>query len=385
MTSGSSDRQRVLVLRVAVVVLGTLAVLKLGTEFYRLLVESGPTGAIDLRLRYSEVQRWFAGQPIYGVFRYACYPPATNVLLWPFIGWLDFTLARWVWAASTVAAIGWLIFLIERDSGASTRLERVFVMLLPLSVNATGVAVGNGQLPLHLLPLLIAGMSLLVRARGRWLTELGGAALILAAFVKPTFATPFFWLVLFVPGTFRPAVLVVAGYAALTMLAASFQPAGVVALMREWFAAGVDNSKIGALQWSYGDLHTWTVSWGLEKWNPVLSLLTLAGLGVWTFFHRRCDLWLLLGVTGVVARLWTYHGIYDDVLILLPMVALFRITKQQPPDSWAGRLLAITTLTMLLPVRLWHWPPPWCWTFTIGHVVIWLAVLIFLIHRTRRV
>jgi hypothetical protein len=40
------------------------------------------------------------------------------------------------------------------------------------------------------------------------------------------------------------------------------------------------------------------------------------------------DLWLLLGVTAIVARLWTYHRRYDDLLLLLPMITLFRITKQ---------------------------------------------------------
>jgi hypothetical protein len=41
-------------------------------------------------------------------------------------------------------------------------------------------------------------------------------------------------------------------------------------------------------------------------------------------------LWLLLGVTALVARFWTYHRWYDDLLILLPMIALFRIAQQRP-------------------------------------------------------
>ncbi len=52
-------------LRTAVVLLGALAVLKLGGEFWRLLMDTGPLGANDLKLRYLEVHRWFAGLPVY--------------------------------------------------------------------------------------------------------------------------------------------------------------------------------------------------------------------------------------------------------------------------------------------------------------------------------
>ena len=48
-------------------------------------------------------------------------------------------------------------------------------------------------------------------------------------------------------------------------------------------------------------------------------------LGVWLYRHRRVDLWLQLGVIAVVARLWAYHRLYDDVLVVLALVALFRI------------------------------------------------------------
>jgi hypothetical protein len=44
------------------------------------------------------------------------------------------------------------------------------------------------------------------------------AVLILVALVKPTFSVPFLWLVLFLPGTLQPALFIVLGYIALTML-----------------------------------------------------------------------------------------------------------------------------------------------------------------------
>jgi len=57
------------------------------------------------------------------------------------------------------------------------------------------------------------------------------------------------------------------------------------------------------------------------------SLLLLVLLGLWIRWHRRSDPWLLFGVTAIVARLWTDHQLFDDLLILVPLVTLFRLLK----------------------------------------------------------
>jgi hypothetical protein len=379
-------RARVLAVGVALLALASLRNLQWGLD--RLLWSQERIGAIDLKLRHTEVQTWFAGQPVYGPPIHSCYPPASFPLLWPFVGWLEITPTRWLWAVSAVVLLAWLSYLCVRESGAQTRLERLFAALLPVSISGVGLALATGQLPLHVLPVLVAGLSLLHRTRGRLLAELGGAAWIVVALVKPNIAAPFFWIVLFVPGTLRPAVLVVAGYVALTLFASAFQPVSLATLLTQLAGSG---SFIGAnpsAMVSYGTLHTWAGSLGFGRWNSALSFLALGALGVWTFLHRRSDVWLLIGVAGVVSRIWTYHGIYDDVLIVLPMLALFRLAKQSPPTCgtgvWAGVLLALTTLAMATPMRVWQFPPPWCWFFTIGHAVVWLGVLIFLMYCARR-
>jgi len=54
----------------------------------------------------------------------------------------------------------------------------------------------------------------------------------------------------------------------------------------------------------------------------------LGWLGLWTQLHRRVDPWLLLGVAAPVAGFCTYHRLYGDVLVLLPMVPLFHVAKR---------------------------------------------------------
>jgi hypothetical protein len=365
----------------AVVLMAVLALLKLGTEFWRLLFDNGPNGAIDLRLFHELVHRWFTGRPVYSDLETAVYPPASFVILWPLLGWLAVTPARWLWAVTSTGAVGALAYLIVRKSGAETPLERAFVVLMLLSMNATGVTIGNGQLILHLLPLLVAGLCLTYPVRHGWGKHLFGAGLLLITLVKPNVSIPFFWIILFRPGGLRLAVLTSLGYAGLTFFAVSFQKLELLTLLREWLTRASAEAAKGGL----ADLHICLSTLGLKEWILPASLIVLAVLGFWVYCHRDGDRWLLLGVTALVARFWAYHRLYDNLLILLPMIALFQIAKRgssvNGEDVTAGVLLGITMLVMLAPARLYIAPPPWNQFFIALQVIDWMAILIFLLHQ----
>lgn len=371
-------------LRIAVVFLAALALLKLGDEFRRLLWESSRSGAVDLLLRHKEVRCWFAGEPVYSEMTTALYPPASYAILWPLVGWLTPTESRWLWAVTTVAVLVWLASLIVRESGADTSPEHAFVALMLLSMNATGVTVGNGQLIVHLLPALLTGLLLLQREGCGWHEDLLAAALLLVTLVKPSVSLPFFWIVLFSPRPLRSVLLITLGYLALTLLAVQFQEPELWTLLQGWLVRG----STEAVEGGYANLQIWLSVFGLGEWIFPASLVTLMALGFWTYRHRHGDFWLLLGVTALVARFWTYHRLYDDFLVLFPMIALFRIAKRGPStdgsDMVAGMLLAITIFAMLAPARLRYAPWPWYLLFTGGHALVWIAVLIFLLDRARR-
>ena len=130
--------------------------------------------------------------------------------------------------------LGWLISLTIRESGALTRLERFFVAFIPLSMYATGATIGNGQLIVHLLPLLVAGLLILHHQPYGWRKDLLAAAFVLTALVKPSISAPFFWIVLFVPGRLRPAFFMVLGCVLLTLFATGFQDASLLSLIQGW-------------------------------------------------------------------------------------------------------------------------------------------------------
>jgi hypothetical protein len=295
--------------------------------------------------------------------------------------------ARLLWGAFTLIMLGWLIYLLARESHARTGIERLFIALLVPSGYAANGSIGNGQNIIYILPALITGM-LLIRKEGNLYHDLLGAALILLTLVSPTIAAPFFWLVLFVPGRLRPAVLVLLGYIVLTLLAWSFQEGSLGSLIRAWMEIGERGARAGSMAGGYSNVHSFLAPLQLKAWNKVSSLVILGVLGIWIYRNRRVDMWLLIGVSAIVARLWTYHRNYDDLLIILPAIALFRIAKNgqetDGSDFIAGGLLAATWPLMLSPIRLLKSYPPLYQFANNLQLIVWLVILLFLLNQARR-
>jgi hypothetical protein len=288
---------------------------------------------------------------------------------------------------TSIIALAWTSWLVVRHSGAADRQERVLLAIVPFAMYASGATIGNGQLGVHILPLLIAGCVLLRHPAPGWRIDIAAAVLLLGALAKPSLSAPFLWLALCVPRSLRPALLIGAGYVLATVFAASFQDAGVLDLL----GAALSRQSQTAVRDGPGNvanLHIWLSHAGRGAWIGPASLLTFGMMGVWTWRHRNVDLWLLIGVAGYVSRLWSYHRWYDDGLILLPMVALFRLTRTDGVDPGrrlaAGMLFAATLLTSLAPGGLFLLPPPWNLRYVNAQVVVWTAGLAFLLWTAAR-
>ena len=379
-----SKRGRMLLL-VTVIVMAITAVGRLSYGIPYLVADVAPWAGIDFENRYLEVHRWFSGLPLYGAISTGDYPPATYAMLWPLLGWLAITPARWVWAASTIAAIGAVSYLSAGIVAPAAREQRLFAAVLIGSIYPTQMTLFVGQSGLHVLALLMAGLVVLAKSNGRLRHDLLASLLLVLALVKPTLSVPFFWIVMFVPGRFRPMALVTLFYVVLTFFATLFQDGGVIELFRSWISHGA--AQATTLDGT-ANIHKWMAVAGLDAWTLTASFLMLAVLGFWTFKHRRADVWLLVGVVAIVARLWIHHRLYDDMLILLPMIALLRLASSGPDrtgsDVIAGLLLAATWGTMHIPTWALHdLAPPVIMLIEALQVVVWLSVVVFLVRRAR--
>jgi hypothetical protein len=372
------------VLSWAAALMALVALVWLGYGTWRLLWQPTPTGAGDLAQRWIETRDMFAGQEVYLSNGNATYPPATMTMLWPILGWPSFATARWLWALLTVGAMVGIVRVVVRASGATTKTERRVAMLLPFVMYATGAATGNGQLTVLVVACLLASLPILLcedRVR-----PLALAALVfVAALAKPSLAAPFFWMVLFRPKRPLWAIAIGAIYLGLTAVPGLAQPVGAVQLCHQYLSRiGYDEAKAAA-SIGQANVHSWLIAVGRPEWNTAGSLMVLGLLGLWTWRHRRADPWLLMSAAAFAARFWTYHGWYDDVILLIPMIALFRLAKQGATDGqkvWAGSLLTVMLGSTLAPLGLYRLPVLWDVAYVVAQVVVWLAACVFLLRAS---
>ena len=370
-------------LRLAVVLLAAAAAFRLLNELLR-LASPDPylQNANDLRNFQNAMKGLFAGQPIYEELRTSPYPPASYAIFWPFLGWLDLTQARFLWTITVVAALAWLIVLLIRESKANSLTERFLVALLLLSMNGTGVTIGNGQLGIHILAALVPALLLIQRketdGRDALPAEILVAFLVLFALAKPTITVPFLWIIFFAPHGKRILFVTFTAYLAITLLALSFQEQSAAAVLESWFR----RASTVATERGYGNLHAFLSSIHMDSWMAPASLAVFGLLGIWMHFHRDVDLWILIGITALVARFWTYHRYYDDLLIILPMISLFRITKSSGAGNvqgiFAGLLLSIISFFNL--ARLYNISKLRFELITSANVILWILTMAFLLY-----
>ena len=378
---------------------------RLAYDLDRLLLRSDQLGAIDLKQRYREVTAWFSGETVYDKINTAVYPPASYGMLRPLLDYSSFTFVRWVWAFSTLAALAVLIYWLIHESKAQGWLERAFIVIMPLSIYATSETIGNGQLSIHILAATVVGLTFLYERQWGWTKCLLTSSLLIFALVKPTLTLPFFWIVVFVPQrSWLQRVMLWAtiafGYLALAWWAGLFQESNLLTLHADWLRQGIEGAAWGStgggsdlhnsmkIGVGYGNIHDWLGALGLSQWNLPASLLLLLLTGSIVYTYRTVDMWILMGICAILARLWTYHLVYDDLLVVLPMVTLFRLIKTQPLDpsyqTLSGVLFGAAVVMSLMPAKLRVMTFPLDVIFKYGQLSIWLMILICLLGWAQR-
>ncbi len=381
------------ILSLAAALMALAALVRMGYGLWRLLWQPTPTGASDLAQRWVEVRDMFAGRDVYLSNGNATYPPATITMLWPILSWASLAIARWLWAILTVGALVWIVRVALRSSGATTKTERLVAMLMPLAMYSTGGATGNGQLTVLVVACLLASLPILLREDR--VRPLALAVLVfVVALAKPSLAAPFFWLVLFRPKRLLGAIAIGAIYLGLTAAPGLAQPVGAVQLCHQYLSRiGYDAAKAAA-SIGHANVHSWLIEVRRPQWDTGASLMILGFLGLWTWRHRRADPWLLMSAAAFAARFWTYHATYDDLIVLIPMIALFRLAKQSANDAqkvWAGSLLTAMLCSTLAPSGAYRLErsgafllsPAWSEAYVVGQVVVWLTACVFLLRATR--
>ena len=211
--------------------------------------------------------------------------------------------------------------------------------------------------------------------------------------MKPSLTAPFLLIIAFVLPNYRVMIISILIYVLLTILAFYFQKIEVVpipsAIGSTYFA--VDNAlSAGSRGGGYGNIHSLLEYFGLQHLNIVSSLILYLIFGYWIYKNRHADIFMLLGITAIFSRLWIYHRVYDDILIFIPMLTLFRMIKARNIDEaykqFSLILLVATVCLMILPARLQQiktYEPYFIWS----HTLIWILLFnyfIYMIYKKRK-
>jgi hypothetical protein len=363
-------------------------------HYLRVAWSADTQSALDLKTYLGLVQDWFAGVPVYTAGSRASaawlstYPPASYLILWPVLGWTSVTAARWLWAVVDLVALVTLVRILVREARPTTMLDRAFMAAVVLSSGAIGQTIGNGQLGILVVTALVVAARVGGTAvdRDTWTRELLVVGLVTASLAKPSIAAPFFLCVLVGPHGIRRGLEIAAAYCGLTVFASLFQQDSLPVLIRGWLGhSQALGSTLGG-----DNIHFWLARLGAGGAAGPVSLAVLVLFGGWLFYNRHADTWLRLSVTAIVARVWVYHSWYDDILLLLPLAALYRIVREnrqaglKPCSATDGRVHrlaagALFALTLASLVALHAFAP-----FRQISGAVWMIVLAFLVWHTRR-
>lgn len=384
-------RYRKPLLLTAVVLTAMAAVWRVPNELQYLLFRDDNSAAIDLRARFDETRAWFSAPAFYdegepdeeGGFDY---PPASYLMFWPLLGWLPFTAVRVLWAAACLGAAAGIAWISVRATRPRNPGAALLLALIPFGGYALGATLRVGQISFLVLVLLLIALDLLHRRPKSLGRDLAVGVLLLAALIKPTLGAPFVLMAMLLPGGFLPAVVCILGYGFLYAAAAAFRPESIFTLTRQWLGATspIETYYLGGQT----NIYRWLVLAGLDSWIVPAMVLMLLALLTWTLAHRRADFWTLMGAGAIVTRFLTYHRLYDDALIFLTLIPLFRFASRAEPSGGLSRAAALLFFlnwaALLAPGSIINEPGPLRPVAEAAQAVIWLATLGFLLVCARK-
>ena len=368
-----------------------VALLRMKIAFYRLLWDIGEMQAMDLKIFHTFATEWFAGKSYLESTHSYNYPPASYIFFWSLFGWLELDANRWFFAITCVFCFGYFIYLAIKESELKNNLSCLYLGLVIVAMYPTSVMIGNGQITIHtLLPLLLS-ILLIEKNQGTWLKDTGISILIIFALVKPNITIPFCILIFFTSKSYRPIILTILGYLALSFWASSYQESNLLELILLWLKA---TGETLIADFSYGSLQSWLAWWGMPKLILPAAFVLLLVHTVWLYFYKKEDVWLLLGITAIITRIWTYHGIYDDLLMIIPLIAIIRLCHKQldrqvidnvsERDDIAYLLVIISWFFLLAPSKGFDTESFRAVIFRGGQTIFWFTMLIFLLIRTHQ-
>jgi hypothetical protein len=298
------------------------------------------------------------------------YPPWAHVIQVPLIPpATPFSTARILFAAANLAAMALtagLLWTASTQFGLS-RAQAFASTAGCLSVASLSTTLGNGQYGILVNAMILLGIHQLSRNR-----QLAAAVAISLALLKPTNSGPFFFLL-----ARRCRLRALIACLAITALFSIvfWVTTGVHPLRALVQMVTYTAESMGARAPWNQTLLSWVISLGVPT-PAATAILGLVGLLLSALigFRAQSRSWLVQAAAfGVIARLWTKHFSYDNLLIIFLLFALAVLYFKHR---------SLTHLSWLTAVGLTLWlPSGWFDHFgtALAQILIWCAATCFLL------
>ena len=381
------------IIRLAVLLLHLLSMAYLVKGFHHLILDPG--GAIDFQQRWveqrfilkgknpAEFTQWHhalqEGKSLPREVRQeildtgirfvspAVYPPWAYVTALPLM-WPDhFTVGRWYYALTQLVLILLLavrLYVLAKPAGLEASLLLVASLLAVSSLCST---LGVGQYGIVVLAALVGA---------EWLDRnnhpVGAGLLLGCSLVKVTLAAPFLLIPLIQKHRF--SLLVAAAF----VLTSSLLVCWWIQTPFETMMRQVKDSAASYADMGYGPLDL-ALNAGID---PERALLLTAGLGISVTFvllivWQKANTLTQAAIAAVAARSWTYHNLYDNVIVALLLLAIAAAAhRHHSKTAWI--MFGLIGLSLWAPARLTQYD----W-FIQYQFAIWFVGLVFLLWLDR--
>jgi hypothetical protein len=342
--------------------------------FYYLLIDE--IGAKDLYSRWQEQQYIYRGlypydiitgspliDPKIGAITSGGYPPWAFFSGFIFLPPIPWELTRWYHGFLNTISLVILAVFAYQIGKPYGKLKAWFTVVACLSISSHSTTLAVGQYGIIINALLIGVFWLLKKNY-----NLSAGFFLGLALLKPSISALYFFILVIrkrVDSIFVCGLYIVIGSSiigVITQVSPIYMIEKMIKVSKYYVNSGY--SGINVLTNLGIDPATATILLAIVGTAVVISLF---------YLFKDHSLLFLFAITAVIGRLWTYHLVYDNVMLVFLLLAVIDLTFKKPNKSNI-LILTLVLLSLSLPAKVTDLP-----FAQIIQSTIWVSVFLYVL------
>lgn len=317
--------------------------------FYTLIFDYSKEGARDLLERWREQQyiynriypygmNWKQIIPEIGVIHSGGYPPwafFTGFFIFPPLSW---TLTRYYQGLLNLLSLGIISYFAYQIGSPYGKKSQLFFIGICLAISSNCTTLNNGQYGIIINALLVGVYWLINANKNQWSGILMGMAL-----AKPSISAPYF-LAFLIKKKIKSAIISIVYIIFGTV---------IIAWLTKLNSFKLLNRFIQQIKYIADDGFSAVnifINWGLKV--ELIIIILIIGAIIFTvityFILQNYSLLTIFAIASVIGRVFAYHRLYDNVMLVFLLLALWQLAFSQRQKIHFAMAI-IVGLTLWLP------------------------------------